>query len=70
MEQSVKNEIKSLCSRVVFYAQGGLLAQLSRRLEREYYAGIRRPSVVVVKISNNFSSEAEKPILFIFHIIL
>ena len=40
-----------------------LLAQLSRRLIGELivYAGIRRPS-------NDFSSEVEKPILFIFHI--
>ena len=53
------------------------LAHLSRRLilgELIVYEGIRRPSVVrpsVVRLStfsNDISSEAEKPILFIFHI--
>ena len=48
-----------------------LLAHLSRRLIGELivYKGIRRPSVVRPStFSNNISSEAEKPILFIFHI--
>ena len=54
-----------------------LLAHLSRRLIGELlvYRGIRRPSVrpSVVRrpsstFSNDFSSEAVRPILFIFHI--
>ena len=42
------------------------LANLSRRLIGELivYKGIRRPST----FSNDISSKAEKPILFIFHI--
>ena len=52
------------------------LAHLSRRLIGELlvYKGIRRPSVVrrpsvrLSTFSNDISSEAEKPILFIFHI--
>ena len=52
------------------------LAHLSRRLIGELivYEGIRRPSVVrpsVVRLStfsNDISSEAVRPILFIFHI--
>ena len=52
-----------------------LLAHLSRRLIGELivYKGIRRPSVRRPSVrpstfSNDISSEAEKPILFIFHI--
>ena len=52
-----------------------LLAHLSRRLIGELlvYKGIRRPSVRPSvrrpsTFSNDISSEAEKPILFIFHI--
>ena len=48
-----------------------LLAHLSRRLIGELivYKGIRRLSVVRPStFSNDISSEAEKPILFIFHI--
>ena len=52
-----------------------LLAHLSRRLKGELivYKGIRRPSVRRPSVrpstfSNDISSEAEKPILFIFHI--
>ena len=47
------------------------LAHLSRRLIGELivYKGIRHPSVVRLStFSNDISSEAEKPILFIFHI--
>ena len=49
------------------------LAHLSRRLihvgELIIYKGIRRPSVVRPStFSNDIFSEAEKPILFIFHI--
>ena len=51
-------------------ALGVLLAHLSRRLIGELlvYEGIRRPSVRLSTFSNDISSEAEKPILFIFHI--
>ena len=49
-----------------------LLVHLSRRLIGELivYEGIRRPSVVrrLSTFSNDISSEAEKLILFIFHI--
>ena len=48
-----------------------LLAHLSRRLIGELivYKGIRRPSVVRLStFSNHISSEAMRPILFIFHI--
>ena len=47
------------------------LAHLSRRLIGELivYEGIRRPSVVRLStFSNDISSEAVRPILFIFHI--
>ena len=46
------------------------LAHLSRRLIGELivYKGIRRPSVRPSTFSNDISSEADKPILFIFHI--
>ena len=47
------------------------LAHLSRRLIGELlvYRGIRRPSVGPSStFSNDFSSEAVRPILFIFHI--
>ena len=47
------------------------LAHLSRRLIGELlvYEGIRRPSVVRLStFSNEISSEAVRPILFIFHI--
>ena len=46
------------------------LAHLSRRLIGELivYKGIRRPSVRSSTFSNDISSEAEKPILFMFHI--
>ena len=47
------------------------LAHLSRRLIGELivYEGIRRPSVVRLStFSNDISSEALRPILFIFHI--
>ena len=49
------------------------LAHLSRRLIGELivYEGIRRPSVVrpsSVTFSNDISSEAVRPNLFIFHI--
>ena len=55
---------------------GLILAHLSRMLIGELivYKGIRRPSVVrpsVVRLStfsNDISSEAMRPILFIFHI--
>ena len=48
------------------------IAHLSRRLIGELivYKGIRRPSVVrrLSTFSNDISSEALRPILFIFHI--
>ena len=47
------------------------LAHLSRRLIGELivYEGIRRPSVLRLStFSNDISSEAVRPILFIFHI--
>ena len=46
------------------------LAHLSRRLIGELivYKGIRPSSVRPSTFSNDISSEAEKPILFIFHI--
>ena len=47
------------------------LAHLSRRLIGELivYKGIRRPSVVRLStFSNDISSEAVRPILFIFHV--
>ena len=67
---SIRMVLGTLCCSVMF------LAHLSRRLIGELivYKGIRRPSVVrpsVVRpsaFSNDISSEAEKPILFIFHI--
>ena len=48
----------------------GFLAHLSGRLIGELivYEGIRRPSVRLSTFSNDISSEAEKPILFRFHI--
>ena len=52
------------------YEKHVFLAHLSRRLIGELivYKGIRRPSVRPSTFSNDISSEAEKPILFIFHI--
>ena len=60
-----------------FYEFLAFLAHLSRSLIGELivYEGIRRPSVVrplsihcLSTFSNDTSSEARKPILFIFHI--
>ena len=49
---------------------GLFLDHLSRRLIGELivYKGIRRPSVRLSTFSNDISSEAVRPILFIFHI--
>ena len=53
-----------------FLQQCFLLAHLSQRLIGELlvYKGIRHPSVRLSTFSNDISSEAQKPILFIFHI--
>ena len=49
---------------------GLFLAHLSRSLivELIVYEGIRRPSVRLSTFSNDISSEAVRPILFVFHI--
>ena len=57
-----------VCSKLAFF-----LAHLSRIGELIVYEGIRRPSVVrptvrLSTFSNDISSEADKPILLIFHI--
>ena len=57
--------------KVGFTGEYIFLAHLSRRLIGELivYDGIRRPSVVPLStFSNDISSEAARPILFIFHI--
>ena len=56
---------------IYFYLLFLFLAHLSRRLKGELivYEGIRRPSVRRLStFSNDISSEAGRPILFIFHI--
>ena len=62
-------------SKVLEKIKKSLLAHLSRRLIGELivYKGIRRPSVVRPSVrlstfSNDISSEAARPSLFIFHI--
>ena len=57
-----------MCVNIVFVV--GFLAHLGRRLIGEFivYKGVRRPSVRPSTFSNDNSSEAEKPVLLIFHI--
>ena len=58
-------EVSVMGNKIIF------LAHLSRRLIGELivYEGIRRPSVRRLStFSNDISSEAVRPILFIFHI--
>ena len=58
-------------SQLLYLFLPSFLAHLSRRLIGELivYRGIRRPSVRPSStFSNDFSSEAARPILLIFHI--
>ena len=57
-------------SKVLEKIKKSLLAHLSRRLIGELivYKGIRRPSVRLSTFSNDISSEAARPSLFIFNI--
>ena len=53
------------------YRNSSIRGVVIRRLIGELivYEGVRRPSIVST-FSNDISSEAEKPILFIFHIYI